>query len=76
MVILPLFFQKYEAKKKASFPSPFVAPAILEEQIEEQKGGPDQDSNLRECDFNSDASNSVGMMKVKTLAIEGTSLSF
>jgi len=36
-------FQKYEAKKKASFPSPFVAPAILEEQIEEQKGGPDQD---------------------------------
>ena len=37
------FYQKYEAKKKASFPSPFVAPAILEEQIEEQKGGPDQD---------------------------------
>ena len=41
--IASLFQKKYEAKKKASFPSPFVAPAILEEQIEEQEGGPDQD---------------------------------
>jgi len=48
VVILPLFFQKYEAKKKASFPSPFVAPAILEEQIEEQKGGPDRDRVIQE----------------------------
>ena len=47
-MILPLFFQKYEAKKKASFPSPFVAPAILEEQIEEQKGGPDRDRVIQE----------------------------
>ena len=41
-------FQKYEAKKKASSPSPFVAPAILEEQIEEQKGGPDRDRVIQE----------------------------
>jgi hypothetical protein len=38
-------FQKYESKKKASSPSPSLAAAVPEEEIEEQEDGPDEDSD-------------------------------
>ena len=41
-------FQKYESKKKASSPSPSLAAAVPEEEIEEQEDGPDEDRVIKE----------------------------
>jgi hypothetical protein len=41
-------FQKYESKKKASSPSPSPAAAVLEEEIEEQEDGPNEDRVIEE----------------------------
>ena len=41
-------FQKYESKKKASSPSPSLAAAVPEEEIEKQEDGPDEDRVIEE----------------------------
>ncbi|XP_066324330.1 uncharacterized protein [Miscanthus floridulus] len=41
-------FQKYESKKKASSPSPSLAAAVTEEELEAQEDGPDEDRVIEE----------------------------